>query len=541
MKNNYLINIIRSIKITKESKENIIEDIQHKLKKLNKFFRLEELKNEERICRIKDDFIDPQEKPKFYFMRSMFKNKEEKYKPSCDSNKNQDCEDILYLKGNNLKNKKQIQTQVYPTNFDDIISEIEFKKIKRKFQTHKYLINDKNYINNSKIKKHFVSHRLNTEENKKNINKSSNDNIIKSRNDINILKTKRNKNHTFSAANNDNKALINKEKLLRNNNHLYKRPITSRYGTTKYSNIKDYYENSSESERNLNNYKKNFMKLQKRNININSNPYLYGNSLLNKSNKNSSFYTTTFKSYSKSLSKKSRNNNLFKNIEKQVLNPESFYTSNNNRENSEKSELKTTNQIINRILNDGKIIDKYISKKGIIKKDKIDKEEILLRLEERLRKNHINKIKVKLKNKKKKYLNDVEMFKEKLSQISSKYAQKFFNDVYKQILTENRILNKNEKSALAEAFENIKKRKKRDEDFKKEVIAQMLITKDNIITEKDDKILLKEQKKLFDNYGNLEGLEWLINKRYVINYGKKFVGAFNPKGKTHLKISYKNN
>ena len=133
------------------------------------------------------------------------------------------------------------------------------------------------------------------------------------------------------------------------------------------------------------------------------------------------------------------------------------------------------------------------------------------------------------------------MFKEKLSQISSKYAQKFFNDVYKQILTENRILNKNEKSALAEAFENIKKRKKRDEDFKKEVIAQMLITKDNIITEKDDKILLKEQKKLFDNYGNLEGLEWLINKRYVINYGKKFVGAFNPKGKTHLKISYKNN
>ncbi len=133
------------------------------------------------------------------------------------------------------------------------------------------------------------------------------------------------------------------------------------------------------------------------------------------------------------------------------------------------------------------------------------------------------------------------MFKEKLSQISSKYAQKFFNDVYKQILTENRILNKNEKSALTEAFENIKKRKKRDEDFKKEVIAQMLITKDNIITEKDDKILLKEQKKLFDNYGNLEGLEWLINKRYVINYGKKFVGAFNPKGKTHLKISYKNN
>ena len=132
------------------------------------------------------------------------------------------------------------------------------------------------------------------------------------------------------------------------------------------------------------------------------------------------------------------------------------------------------------------------------------------------------------------------MFKDKLSHISPKYARNFFYEVYKQILNEKRLLNKNEKSSLAEAIEDIKKKKKREDNFKKEVIAQMLITKDNIITEKDDKDLLKEQKKLFDNYGNLEGLEWLINKRYVINYGKKFVGAFNPKGKTHLKITYKN-
>ena len=538
MKNKNLINIIKSNKISKQSKDSIIEDIKQKLKKIDKYFRLEELKNEEKIYRMKDNFIDPEEKPNFYFMRSLIKT--EKYKSSNygDSYKNRE-NNTLGLK--NFKLKRHLQTQIYPKNFDDIISEIEFKKIKNDLQTHKYFLNDKNYINNSKTKKPYLNYRLNTDGNKNRKSYTKNDNV-KSRNVINTLKIKKGKNHTFSAYYKENEDLIGKEKILKNNYESIngsKRPITSRYGT-KYFNIKDY-ENNSESEHNLNNYKQNLIKLQKRGVNINFNHTLSRNSFLNKSKNNSSFCTTTFKSYSKSLSKRSKNNTLLKNIEKQVLNPESFYSSNNNNnymENSEGNELKTINQIINRILNDGKIIDKYISKKGINKKDKIDKEEILLKLEEKLRRSQINKIKVKLKNKK--YLNDEEMFKDKLSHISPKYARNFFYEVYKQILNEKRLLNKNEKSSLAEAIEDIKKKKKREDNFKKEVIAQMLITKDNIITEKDDKDLLKEQKKLFDNYGNLEGLEWLINKRYVINYGKKFVGAFNPKGKTHLKITYKN-
>ena len=48
----------------------------------------------------------------------------------------------------------------------------------------------------------------------------------------------------------------------------------------------------------------------------------------------------------------------------------------------------------------------------------------------------------------------------------------------------------------------------------------MIITRENIITEKDDKLLLEEQRKLFDFYGNLDGLEWLITKRNVMNFGK---------------------
>ena len=50
----------------------------------------------------------------------------------------------------------------------------------------------------------------------------------------------------------------------------------------------------------------------------------------------------------------------------------------------------------------------------------------------------------------------------------------------------------------------------------------MRIAKDNFITEKDDKILIDEEKKAFDLYGNLDGLEWLMMKRNIITYGKKY-------------------
>ncbi len=65
-------------------------------------------------------------------------------------------------------------------------------------------------------------------------------------------------------------------------------------------------------------------------------------------------------------------------------------------------------------------------------------------------------------------------------------------------------------------------RKKLNQEFKKETIKRMKITNDFFVTEKDDQNLIEEQKKLFDFYGNLDGLEWLIMKKNIINYGKKY-------------------
>ena len=65
-------------------------------------------------------------------------------------------------------------------------------------------------------------------------------------------------------------------------------------------------------------------------------------------------------------------------------------------------------------------------------------------------------------------------------------------------------------------------RKRLIEELKKTTIKRMRITNDNIITEKDDKILFDEMKKVLNFYGNLDGLEWLIMKRNIITYGKKY-------------------
>ena len=71
-------------------------------------------------------------------------------------------------------------------------------------------------------------------------------------------------------------------------------------------------------------------------------------------------------------------------------------------------------------------------------------------------------------------------------------------------------------------MEKLLRRKKLKEQIKKETIKRMRIAKDNFITEKDDKILIDEEKKAFDLYGNLDGLEWLMMKRNIITYGKKY-------------------
>ena len=74
------------------------------------------------------------------------------------------------------------------------------------------------------------------------------------------------------------------------------------------------------------------------------------------------------------------------------------------------------------------------------------------------------------------------------------------------------------KTAIEKQYE----KKRLLEEIKKATLKRMRITNDNMVTEKDDKVLLEEEKKILDSYGNLDGLEWLITKRNVLTYGKKY-------------------
>jgi len=116
-------------------------------------------------------------------------------------------------------------------------------------------------------------------------------------------------------------------------------------------------------------------------------------------------------------------------------------------------------------------------------------------------------------------IKDLKIYYKKLSLVPD-FAKKFFRDIYNRILFENRVLNKNEIYTIKSAMEKLFNRKKLMSEIKKDTIRRMRITKDNLITEKDDQNLIEEQRKDFDFYGNLDGLEWLITKRNVINHGK---------------------
>ena len=123
--------------------------------------------------------------------------------------------------------------------------------------------------------------------------------------------------------------------------------------------------------------------------------------------------------------------------------------------------------------------------------------------------------------KKKEELTDEKLFIKKLSLVP-RFAKNFFRSIYNRILFENRVLNKNEVLDMKTAIEKQYEKKRLLEKIKKQTLKRMRITNDNMITEKDDKALLEEEKKILDSYGNLDGLEWLITKRNILNYGKKY-------------------
>ena len=65
----------------------------------------------------------------------------------------------------------------------------------------------------------------------------------------------------------------------------------------------------------------------------------------------------------------------------------------------------------------------------------------------------------------------------------------------------------------------------------------MYVLKENILTGREDKEVFKDEM-IFDNYGNIDGLEWLIKKHSILDSTNKFIGAYNPKEKFILNIHY---
>ena len=536
MDNKYLYKNHYNLKNHNYSNDKIFfKDYQPKIKILNKYFKLEELKHEEKVSRFNDGFIDQSEKPNFFFMRSDDKIKEKDFLPTtnlCSSKRSKTCSTLLQksivVKGFRKYTGRKIETVFIPKNFEDIESLMEMRELKNYLMENKYLLNDKNY---NKINYDLKTPKCKTRKNnielkntEKNTNKKKNNKITL----VNDINSERKEEFTKSniLTKTKNKYNLN----LDNNKNKKKRPITSK-GNRKIS-IGIIKENKIDLG-NIDNNKKRIIKSAKsrqqtqnteRENNLTEKNVK--NSFANSSYKNISNYTTTFKSYSKSLSKKNRvtEKKLFKNIEKQFLNPDYIYNNQINNTPKEKNEFKSTRQIINRVLNDCYIIDRYIRREEIqseISSQKNDKEKILLKLADKMKKNKMKQLKLKVRGKQTRIIpDDKVVFVNKLEKIKG-VAKKFFREVYKQILFEKRILNKIDKSNIIDALEEQHSKKKLSEQFKKEAKEKMLLTRANIVTEEDDKKLLDEQRKLFDFYGNLDGLEWLLTKKHIMDFGNR--------------------
>ena len=252
--------------------------------------------------------------------------------------------------------------------------------------------------------------------------------------------------------------------------------------------------------------------------------------------------------------KKNRNkiNNTFSLTESTITNSNMKYNntiSNNNyinnyTLNNTKTELNISNEEnvnskIKQIINDGKIIKESLEnkiEKEYKRKLKKKNDEILLKLankvykEEKKEENNNNK-----KKEENHYcLSTEDEFVRKLKKIP-KSCKEPFRQCFKEILYEDRILNKN----LNENDEYFDKMKYLNEQKKiqLEAFRTMYLLKENILTGREDDEVFKEEK-IFDNYGNITGLEWLIKKKYILDDKKKLIGAFNPQEKNIFDICY---
>ncbi len=191
------------------------------------------------------------------------------------------------------------------------------------------------------------------------------------------------------------------------------------------------------------------------------------------------------------------------------------------------------NKQVYKVLNDTSVIKDSI--KNTIKEEtkaKKDSERVLLTLANRLHKKNQT-----LEPRKKNYEGETleEQLINKLAKIPYP-AKTEYRKVYKIILNEDRILKKRDIN-YNDKYENQMKKIREEKKLKEAAYKTMYTLKENILTGKEDKEVFKEEM-IFDNYGNIDGLEWLIRKNSVLDNRNKFIGAYNPKEKFNFKINY---
>jgi len=207
-------------------------------------------------------------------------------------------------------------------------------------------------------------------------------------------------------------------------------------------------------------------------------------------------------------------------------------TLNNNNSKLDLSDNRSNSFIkskINQILNDSYIIKDSIEQK-IQKEEKPKKknDNILLKL--------ANKIKPKTSiiKKNKKIISQENEYAKRLKLIP-KSCKEEYRECFKKILYEDRILNHPQKKDVNIINEKMKFLKEL-KNIKEEAQKTMFILRENILTGREDKDVFKEEK-IYGNYGNITGLEYLIRKKTVLYNKKKINGAYNPKDKP-LVINY---
>ena len=200
-----------------------------------------------------------------------------------------------------------------------------------------------------------------------------------------------------------------------------------------------------------------------------------------------------------------------------------------------KNHTQNIKENIYKLLNDTKVIkDSIINRINEENKEiKKDSERVLLKLAEKL----LKKKKKRLEPKKLTTEGETleEQYIDKLETIPNTVKEEF-RDCFKTILFQDRILNKPDpynENPYDEKLKILKEQKK----IQRETIHTMYVLKENIFTGKEDEQVFKDEM-IFDNYGNMSSLEWLVKKHHILDNSSKFIGAYNPKEKLNLCIHY---